>query len=365
MAAAAAAFLGSLSPGQAAKARLPIDSPERREWYYTPTAQSGLPLLEMGPLQVGLAMQLLAAGLSGGAYNAAATIMGLEHVLDRRERWRATFSGYEAESRGRDPLLYFVTVFGEPGSGRWGWRFGGHHISINYTVTAGRVAATPSFLGANPAATKGLGATLLRPLAGEEDLGRELLHALSPEQRVLAVLAPAPPTDMVQSNRPVVEDGALPLPLDAMFRGLAPPRRRATERAETAIAEAVGLSPAQLEAVRYTRVPKGIPGAAMTPAQRAGLAELVRHYLARLPDDLAGPAADQVLSRIDEVHFAWAGAGEPGRPHYYRLQGPRLLIEYDNVQDGANHIHSAWRDPEGDWGDDPLMAHHAAAHSGP
>jgi hypothetical protein len=307
MAEAAARWLASLDPAQRAKAAFGFpDDAERTRWYYTPTERGGLPLAEMGPVQQRLAHRLVASGLSEGGYATAATIMGLENVLDAREGWRRGYDGRTVPHRGRDPQLYFVSVFGDPGSGPWGWRVGGHHVALNYTLAAGgRVSASPLFFGANPAMTRLVGPGVLRPLAAEEDLGRELLAALAPDQRAKAVVSPVAPGDILHRNRPRVEPG----PRD------------------------------------------GLPATGMLPPQRAMLEGLVRQYLGRLPDELASAEAARVLGpAAAELHFAWAGGPGPGQPHYYRVQGPRLLIEYDNVQDGANHVHSVWRDPAGDFG---------------
>jgi hypothetical protein len=307
MAAAAADWLASLGPAERAKAAFGFpEDRERTRWYYTPTERRGLPLAEMGPVQQRLAHRLVASGLSKGGYATAATIMGLENVLDAKEGWRRGYDGRAVPHRGRDPQLYFVSVFGEPGSGSWAWRVGGHHLALNYTLAGGgRVSASPLFFGANPAMTRLVGPGVLRPLAAEEDLGRELLTALAPDQRARAVVAPQAPDDILQRNRPRVEPGP----------------------------------------------PEGLPASGMLPQQRALLETLVRQYLDRLPTELAEAEAARVLGEAGEgLHYAWAGGTEPGRPHYYRIQGPRLLIEYDNVQDEANHVHSVWRDPAGDFG---------------
>jgi hypothetical protein len=307
MAGAAADWLASLGPEQRAKACYPFPAQEERtRWYYTPTERGGLPLAEMGPTQQRLAHRLVASGLSEGGYATAATIMGLENVLDAREGWRRGYDGRTVPHRGRDPQLYFVSVFGDPGSGPWGWRVGGHHVALNYTLAPdGRVSASPLFLGANPAMTRLVGPGELRPLAAEEDLARRLLGSLAPDQRAQALVSEVAPGDILQRNRPRVEPGP----------------------------------------------PEGLPATGMLPPQRAMLEGLVRQYLDRLPAELAGTEAARALGEAAAgLHFAWAGGPEPGRPHYYRVQGPRLLIEYDNVQDGANHVHSVWRDPAGDFG---------------
>jgi hypothetical protein len=307
MAAAAADWLASLGPAERAKASHPFPADEERtRWYYTPTERGGLPLAEMGPVSQRLAHRLVASGLSEGGYATAATVMGLENVLDAKEGWRRGYDGRTVPHRGRDPQLYFVSVFGEPGAGAWGWRVGGHHVALNYTVGAGgQVSASPLFLGANPGLTRLVGPGVLRPLAAEEDLARELLDALAPEQLKTAMLSPEAPGDILQRNRPVARVGP----------------------------------------------PEGLAGAGMLPQQRALLAGLLDQYLGRLPGPLAELERERVAGELLEaVHFGWAGGAERGQPHYYRLQGPRLLIEYDNVQDGANHVHSVWRDPEGDFG---------------
>jgi len=307
MAAAAAEWLASLDPAQRAKASFGFpDDAERTRWYYTPTERGGLPLAEMGPVAQRLAHRLVASGLGEGGYAAAATIMGLENVLDAKEGWRRGYDGRTVPHRGRDPQLYFLSVFGDPGSGSWGWRVGGHHLALNYTLAAGgRVSASPLFFGANPAFTRLVGPGVLRPLAAEEDLGRELLAALAPDQRARAVVSEVAPGDILQRNRPRVAPGP----------------------------------------------PDGLAAGGMLPQQRALLEGLVRQYLDRLPAELAAAEAERALGEAGEgLHFAWAGGPDPGQPHYYRVQGPRLLIEYDNVQDGANHVHSVWRVPGADFG---------------
>jgi hypothetical protein len=307
MAEAAARWLASLDPAQRAKAAFGFpDDAERTRWYYTPTERGGLPLAEMGPTQQRLAHRLVASGLSEAGYATAATIMGLENVLDAKEGWRRGYDGRTVPHRGRDPQLYFVSVFGDPGSGPWGWRVGGHHVALNWTLAGdGRLSASPLFFGANPALTRLVGPGVLRPLAGEEDLGRALLASLAPDQRAKAVVSEVAPDDILERNRSRVEPGQ----------------------------------------------PDGLPATGMLPQQRTLLEGLVRLYLDRLPAELAAAEAAQVVGEAGErLHFAWAGPAEPGQPHYYRVQGPRLLIEYDNVQDGANHVHSVWRVPGGDFG---------------
>ncbi len=365
MAAAAAGFLASLSDEQREFAAQPFDSVERERWFYTPTTRAGLPLRMMGADQQRLAHVLVASGVSLGAYNTVSTIMGLENALDSREGFRgAEYHGWPPPSRNRDPQMYFMAIYGTPGDASWGWQFGGHHISLNFTIADGRVASpTPTFFGADPGESAGVGPNSLRPLAGEEDLARELLHSLSAEQRTVALISGHAPADLVQANRSAVEDGALPLPLGSIFSLPIEGPRGAAINGMVAKLEA-GATDADREAWRYSERPKGLALEGMTGAQREMLEGLVKQYIFRLPDDAAAEEwAAFADSGFWDLHFAWAGGLERREPHYYRLQGPRFLVEYDNVQNGANHVHTVWRDPRNDFGREVLRQHHATAHA--
>lgn len=361
MASAATDLLAALDSTQQTSIRFPFPhDDERTLWFYTPTDHGGVPLSEMSPGQQQKAHRLVASGLSTGAYVTASTIMGLENALDAHEGWRTRF----VSERGRDPARYYVSVFGEPGARAWGWRFGGHHISLNYTILDGAlISPTPTFFGADPAESQLVGRSTLRPLAGETDVAFELVRSLTPEQRAQALISPVPPLDLVQGNRARVEDGALPLDLGQIFRGELPEDRRGqVGSANARMAEQIGLTPAHLEKLRYSPSPKGVPARALDAGQADGLRELIGLYLDRMPDEVAAVERQRIAAVFDQVHFAWAGGTEPRGPHYYRLQGPRFLIEYDNTQRDANHIHSAWRDPEADFGRNLLAEHYAAAH---
>jgi hypothetical protein len=364
MAAAAAAWLDSLDDEQRRLARW--DAPgsdaeteaERLRWYYTPTDHGGLPLNRQRPAQQSLAMRLVASGLSTAGYVTVCTILGWENVLDHVEGFTVDWG----RERGRDPGLYYLRVFGDPeGTAPWGWRFGGHHVSLNNLVVDGRVrAVTPCFLGADPAAAPALGDGVLRPLGRVEDLARELVRSLSPDLRARAVLLDRPPSDIVGGNRPRVADGDEMILLPDIWRGhFTEPRLvdRVTGMSAQA-EEAAGYGSAEHRRLALTAQPKGVPASALDAGQRELLRLLLTAYQGRVPAGLAEPVD------LDEVHFAWAGSTEPGRPHYYRLQAPRLLTEWDNTARGANHAHSVWRDPEADFGVDALAAHRRAHHAG-
>ena len=363
MAEEAARLVDSFDEHQRAVAVWPFPSDdERRQWYYTPTDHGGLTLAAMTQPQHRLVFRLVASGLSTAGYVTASTIMGLENVLDQLEGFTASFE----RPRGRDPLMYFVRIFGTPStSGTWSWRLGGHHVSLNFTIIDGVLgASTPLFLGADPASSPLLGPHPLRPLAGVEDLARELTRSLTTEQHGIAVVSPRAPTDLVGANRPSLVDGDLPIVLGQVWRRkfdgeVGEMLRHAQERLDAA----TGVGPADLEAMSFSHRPKGLKAKAMDAPQREMLDALLRLYVDRLPDDLADEEAAKFAGvALDDVHLLWAGGLDPGQPHYYRLHSPILLAEYDNSARDANHVHTVWRDPRGDFADDALARHHAEHH---
>ena len=304
MAAAAEKFLTGLTTEQRQQATFPFDAAERTNWHYIPRERKGLPLKQMAEGQRALARDLLKSGLSQRGYLTATAIMDLETILgDLEQRTNS------AERRiVRDPELYFFSVFGAPSArDTWGWRVEGHHISLNFTVVNGTlVAGTPSFFGTNPAEVPDGPKKGMRILAQEEDAGRVLLLALDAAQRAAA------PNDIVTTNKVKVD------PLS----------------------------------------PVGVPARDMTSTQRDLLMRLVDVYTSAMASDVAADRMAKIRKAgADNIAFAWAGAAEHGKKHYYRVQGPSFLIEYDNTQNDANHIHSVWRDFDGDFGRDLLREH--------
>lgn len=310
MASAANNLLASLDADQRATVMLDFSGAERVDWHFIPKERKGLSMLDMSPDQHHLVHALLSASLSRTGYGKTTTVMSLETVLRRIEE----AAGGNPFTSMRDPLRYHVTFFGEPSDdGDWGWSFEGHHVSLNFTVVAGdATASTPLFLGANPHRVPSGPREGLRALGREEDLARTLLESLDEDQRKKAVIGDEAPRDIFSSNQPRLE----------------------------------------------RQVPRGVPASALTPEQRELLDALIEEYASNVPPDLADKRRAQVKAAGNAIHFAWMGPAEVGAPHYYRVQAPNFVIEYDNVQNAANHSHTVWRDFDGDFGRDLLAEHH-------
>lgn len=326
-------WLAALTSQQRDRARYPEIDGERTRWFYTPTDHGGLPLNQQRPRQQGLAMRLVATGLSPAGYATVTTVMGLENVLDRDESWSRDFG----RERGRDPGLYYLSVFGTPGDGAWGWRFGGHHVSLNYTLNGERlISCTPCFLGANPARTTLLAGETLQPLGGIEATARDLARSVAERGQLHPVAIP----DIVSGNRDRVRDGDELPRWQYLWRD---------GQADTPPADRGGYGPEGHRALALTTRPKGISGTTLTPDERALLVRLAAGYLERFPAEFGDPWLDRYRASLGDLHFGYAGQPDGG-PFYYRLQDQRLLVEYDNTQQHANHAHSVVRDLHGDFG---------------
>jgi hypothetical protein len=219
-------------------------------------------------------------------------------------------------------------------------------------------------MGADPAASPLLGDASNRPLARVEDLARELVRSLPPQLRRQAVLLPKAPSDLVTANRTAISEGDRVIPLAGIWRYERfpdPAEHSKLQTASDAIDDAVGYTDADHQVIAYSASPKGVPGSELDSGQRDLLRSLLGTYFGRVPDSVS-PMAAYDDAALNAVFLAWAGPLEPGAPHYYRLQGPRLLIEWDNTQRNANHAHSVWRDPEADFGLDVLTRHRADHH---
>jgi hypothetical protein len=319
MADAATRLLNSLTVDQRQQASFAFNADERLHWHFIPTEQfprKGLLVRSMTEPQRKLAHDLLKAGLSQRGYLTATSIMDLETVLKALEA--AQRAAGPQPPRGtpleRDPEKYFFSVFGTPSAkDAWGWRVEGHHVSLHFTVVNGTlVASSPSFFGSNPAEVREGPKKGLRILGAEEDAARALLESLDPSQRAKAMLDATAPGDMVTMAN-------------------------------------VNISPLS---------PSGLEAGAMTGAQRDLLTKLLDVYIGKMAADIAEDRLARVRKAgLEKVAFAWAGDTERGKKHYYRVQGPTFLIEYDNTQNDGNHIHSVWRDFDGDFGRDILREH--------
>ena len=308
MAGAARDLLNALDADQRSKATFAFEDDQRFEFRFTPRARTGLPIKEMTDAQRTKAFALVKTGLSMRGYTTVRTIMDLETVLRAIEPPRTGPNPIV-----RDPELYFVSIFGTPGTGPWGWKFEGHHVSANFTIVGeSPVVFAPNFFGSNPAIVQDGPRKGVRALPNEEDAARALLEALDASQRAKVVYETTAPRDILTGeNR-----DAKTLP-DA-----------------------------------------GITMGDMTPAQRRLLEKLLDAYLGRVAPELAQARLDALKQAgIQKIAFAWAGDTVRGKPHYYRVQGPTFLIEYDNTQNDANHIHAVWRDFQGDFGRDLLREH--------
>ena len=302
-------FLAALDADQRGKATFAFDADERLNWHFIPKERKGLPLREMTPYQKHLASALLAAGLSQTGYIKAVTIMSLEDVLRIMEN---------DSGERRNPEKYYFSVFGTPSDeGTWGYRVEGHHLSQNYTMVNGTVIDGPSFFGANPAQVRQGPRKGLRTLAGEDDLGLELMHALDEEQRKVAI----------------VDTTAYPDILTAASRKAA-----------------------------LQGQPSGLSASRMSGRQFDALRALMEEYAHNVPGELADGRRAQIDKAGKDIYFAWAGGIERADLRYYRVQTASFLIELDDTQDSANHIHSVWRDFSGDFGEDLLRQHYEASH---
>jgi hypothetical protein len=371
MATAAGKFLSGLTPEQRQKASYPVASDEWTRWHFIPASmfpRNGLPWKEMNQAQRAAAHDLMKASLSQSGYMTATSIMQLENVLREMEGpgrlagappaaaaasaapvpatvpapaapasdpAPAVAPGGGGGRRGggagpgggggggapiiRDPELYYFTVFGDPSTkGQWGWRVEGHHVSLRFAVDNGRtvVSSTPQFLGSNPAEVPyGYGPyTGLRVLASQEDLGRALVTSLDAKAKAAAIIGDTPRGDVASSTT---------LKLEAQ--------------------EAVGLAAAD-----------------MTASQRAVLMKIIDAYANVMPADVAAERLAKIKAAgIEKIKFAWQGATEKGQRHHYQIQGPTFLIEHNNTQNNGNHVHSVWRDFNGDFGRDILAEHMA------
>jgi hypothetical protein len=309
MAEAANHWLAALTPEQKAKATFELKDDERLNWHFIPRERKGLPIKEMASEQRALAQALLSTGLSNRGFFKASTIMSLEQILRDMEQGKGPL---------RDPERYFFSVFGKPEDhGNWGWRVEGHHLALNFTIAGDEISVAPNFMGTNPGEVREGARKGLRVLGVEEDLARELVKSLDEAQRKIAIYTNKAPSEIITG---------------------------ADRKA-------------------HVLDPQGISMKKLNRAQKQMLLNVIKEYVDRARGEIADKEFEGIKKTdSDKIYFAWAGSTERGEGHYYRVQGPEFLIEYDNTQNNANHVHAVWRDLKDDFGEDILRKHYDESH---
>jgi hypothetical protein len=297
-------FLETLDPPLRRRAMLPFESRERYNWHYVPRERMGVALRDMNDAQRQAAMGILRAALSERGYGRCEDIMRLEPLVAEIEQEPETYH----------PTFYAFTIFGQPGNGDpWGWRIDGHHLSLNFVHGRAQTTVTPTFYGAHPATVEHGPLAGLRVLGAEEDLGRQLIASLEGHQRDVALIRATAFDDII-------------------------------------------TGPGREQSLRQ---PAGLAAGKMKERHRGMLMRIIEEFIGTMAAPLAEAERARLRSAgIEGIHFAWAGSLSPREPHYYRLHGPTLVIEYDNTQNEANHIHSVWHDPTREFGADILRQHY-------
>lgn len=300
-------FLSSLDTDQKAKALLKQNDSLRTDWHFFPSTmfdREGIPLKELSDTQKELVHELLQTYLSKSGYDKAMGAIEVEGIL----------GDLTNDHVFRDTGRYYTTFYGEPNSEKpWSWAFEGHHVSLNFTIAGDEVTYVPMFYGANPAIVMEGPSKGHRSLVNEEDLGLKLINLLDETQQEKAIIQDSTYNDILSLNK--------------------------TE-----------ISPFSTE---------GLPVTDMTTVQQKVLFQLVNEYISSAPDKVAVERGAKIESEeIGDIYFAWAGVTELGGAHYYRIQGKTFLIEFDNSQNGANHIHAVWRDFNGDFGRNLIKEHY-------
>jgi hypothetical protein len=294
---AAAALLDRLTPEQRGKATFTFADAERFNWHFIPRPRKGLPMKELGAEERAALEGLIRASLSRTGAATVQEVRGLESILRELEGPNRRFE--------RDPDLYYLSIFGKPGEGRWAWRLEGHHLSLNFALDGTQlIATTPMMFGANPAIVRSGPKEGLRVLAGVEDVARKLVTALDEAQRRAAI----------GEGRPAEVEGTE----SRLYKG---------------------------------PLPAGLTADRLDPEQKKLFLSLIGEYTKHLKDDVARAVSGAIESGgLDKLHFAWRGSFKPFEGHSYMVHGPGFIISYINEQNGAAHIHSALRFTEGEFG---------------
>ncbi len=312
---AASDFLKLLDKSQLEKINYAYESDERSNWYFVPKARNGLMLREMSDSQKASAMNLLKASLGQQGQEKAIAIIQLEIILKELEK-------APPESDYRSPVKYYFTIFGTPDAKKlWGWRIEGHHISLNFSSESGKVvSATPLFFGSNPGIVPSGEKKGYQILKDEMNLGFELLNSFSPEQLQKVIISEKAPGEIITSNKRKVE----------------------------------------------AMVKEGITFAEMSSAQQKIFLRLLSVYIKNYPLGFSNELMQKIeKAGLNQLTFVWAGGKKLGESNgqYYRIQNDVILIEYDNTQNNANHIHTVTRDLTNDFGEDILKKHYESEHT--
>jgi hypothetical protein len=305
----AADFVASLDSSQKSQVAFEMGDSERFNWHYIPRERKGVSLKQMSPAQKKLAFALLSTALSSRGMSEAAQIMFLEQIL------------YELENQSprRDPDAYFFSIFGRPSqTAPWGWRVEGHHLSLNIALKGSKVVATsPAFYGANPAIVRSGPHAGMQVLRAEQEWGRKLVQSFSQNLLKKVVIDVNAPDDIISKFS-----------------------------REFDLCEPVGVSLGEMDSQQVQLLTK-----------------LINRYAERFKPELSSLELEKLEAKgLEKIHFAWAGGTKPGDRHYYRIHGPTFVIEYDNTQNQANHIHSVWRDIDNDFAKDVLKEHYQDSH---
>lgn len=298
-------FVNSLDSLQRTITLRPFEDINRYDWHFLPPTimpRNGIAVKELDSSQKIKFYEMLKEFLSDQGVRRTQEIMSYEYLLKELQPNNPT----------RIPENYFIAIYGDPATNKnWGWKFSGHHVALNFTIVNNQLAFAPFFFGVAPAIVKEGKKKGNRIIKDEEDLGLQLINSLSIEQKRKAVFQTEPFYDIVTANS--VQTGPL------------------------------------------TEV--GIAAEDLTMEQKVILNKIIVAYLSSMPEQRAKIRMDRVVKEdMDKIKFGWAGSFELTVAHYYRIQGKTFMIEFDNIQ--GNHIHTVWRDFNGDFGFDLLREHY-------
>lgn len=322
---AASSFIQTLDPLQKRSVLLQFGDTARVRWNNLPIglrARAGISIGNMTEAQRRLVHRILSATLSSQGYLKATGIMHLDNLLNLQ-----TDSNF-ARKRINDQVKkmmtdlkfghsnYFFAIFGNPSDISWGYKLEGHHLSVNISFTGEKVSVTPWFIGTDPAEMDITEYAGWRVLGKEEDLGLRLIKMLSASQQKKATRNTDPPRDIItaaESGKRLVDNW-------------------------------------------------GIKANELDKKQKEVLLVIIREYVFNMEYEKAMIEYDKIIKAgVDNIYIGWIGPYEEFKDHYFILNGPTFLIEFDNAggprRDG-NHIHTIWREKGNEYGEDVLKKHY-------